>query len=172
MTESPSITRRSLIAVGGASAIGAGALVLAACTPGGAGTPAGLDQQSGSDGAASDASSASPSSSSGAGSSTGTGTSGGTAVAKLSDIPVGGTAKATLNGAPILLAQPTAGKVVAFSAVCTHQGCTVAPAGNEFDCPCHGSRFAAATGDVLGGPAPSPLHKLTVTVAGDAVSVS
>lgn len=166
MTESPSITRRSLIAVGGASAIGAGALVLAACTPGGAETPAGSDQQ------ASSGDAASPSTGSSSGSSTGTGASGGTAVAKLSDIPVGGTAKATLNGAPILLAQPTAGKVVAFSAICTHQGCTVAPAGKEFDCPCHGSRFAAATGKVLGGPAPSPLHKLTVTVTGDDVSVS
>jgi Rieske Fe-S protein len=164
MTESPSITRRSLIAVGGASAIGAGALVLAACTPGGAETPAGSDRQ------ASSGDAASPSTDSSSGSSTGA--SGGTAVAKLSDIPVGGTAKATLNGAPILLAQPSAGKVVAFSAICTHQGCTVAPAGKEFDCPCHGSRFAAATGKVLGGPAPSPLHKLTVTVAGDDVSVS
>lgn len=149
MTESP-ITRRSLITVGSAAAMGAGALVLAACTPGGAGTQTGANPQS----------------------SSGSSGSGATSVAKLSDIPVGGTAKATLNGAPILLAQPSAGKVVAFSAICTHQGCTVAPAEKEFDCPCHGSRFAAATGDVLGGPAPSPLHKLSVTVTGDDVSVS
>jgi Rieske Fe-S protein len=155
MTDSPSISRRSLITAGGVTVIGAGALALAACTPSGAsGTRA-----SGPSGA---------SASSGSGSTAGSGTT----VATLADIPVGGTAKATLNGAPILLAQPSAGQVVAFSAICTHQGCTVAPAGKEFDCPCHGSRFAAATGDVIGGPAPSPLHRLSVTVTGNAVSVS
>ena len=31
-------------------------------------------------------------------------------------------------------------------------GCVVAAAGNEFDCPCHGSMFDAATGDVDQGP--------------------
>ncbi len=73
---------------------------------------------------------------------------------------------------PIVVAQPTAGTVVAFSAICTHAGCTVAPAGKEFDCPCHGSRYDAATGAVIQGPAPSPLTKLTATVSGNTVTVS
>ncbi|MGZ4650530.1 MAG: QcrA and Rieske domain-containing protein [Kineosporiaceae bacterium] len=47
------------------------------------------------------------------------------------------------------MAQPTAGRVVAFSAVCTHQGCRVNPAGPQLDCPCHGSVFDAFTGQVL-----------------------
>ena len=64
---------------------------------------------------------------------------------------------------PILLCSAN-GTVVGHTAICTHQGCTVAPAGAELDCPCHGSRYAATTGKVLGGPAPSPLPSVAVTV--------
>jgi glycine/D-amino acid oxidase-like deaminating enzyme/nitrite reductase/ring-hydroxylating ferredoxin subunit len=47
-----------------------------------------------------------------------------------------------------------AGDIHAFSATCTHQGCTVAwnPVGKTWDCPCHGSRFDRS-GHVLYGPA-------------------
>jgi len=100
------------------------------------------------------------------------GTGGSTEVAKLADIPVGGSVEASLNGKPILVSQPTAGKVIAFSAVCTHQGCVVKPVGKEFDCPCHGSKFDAMTGEVLGGPAPSPLVAVPVSVTGDSVTAS
>ncbi|TFC06844.1 Rieske (2Fe-2S) protein [Cryobacterium mannosilyticum] len=95
-----------------------------------------------------------------------------TEVAKLADIPVGGSVEASLNGKPILVSQPTAGKVIAFSAVCTHRGCVVKPVGKEFDCPCHGSKFDAMTGEVLGGPAPSPLVAVPVTVTGDSVTAT
>ena len=90
-------------------------------------------------------------------------------VAKLADIPVGGSISASLDGKPILVSQPTEGSVVAFSAICTHQGCVVKPVGGEFDCPCHQSRFDGATGQVIDGPAPSPLEKVQVRVAGGAV---
>jgi Rieske Fe-S protein len=90
-------------------------------------------------------------------------------VAKLSDIPVGGSASATLDGKPIILAQPTAGKVVAFTAICTHQGCTVNPDGAVLRCPCHASTYDAFTGQNTGGPAPSPLAAIPVTVSGGAV---
>jgi Rieske Fe-S protein len=46
--------------------------------------------------------------------------------------------------------------VHAVSMICTHLGCVVKPAGDGFDCPCHGSRFAA-DGTVLKGPAPRAL---------------
>ena len=91
-------------------------------------------------------------------------------LAKVSDIPVGGAVSATTAaGDPIIIAQPTAGEVVAFSAICTHRGCTVAPDDKRLLCPCHGSTYDLATGDNTAGPAPSPLAKVTVTVEGDEV---
>ncbi|GAA1443657.1 QcrA and Rieske domain-containing protein [Leifsonia poae] len=96
----------------------------------------------------------------------------GSVTVPLSSIPVGGAVSAKLGSTPVVVSQPTEGKVVAFSAVCTHQGCTVAPTGKEFDCPCHGSRFDGTTGDVLQGPAQQPLGKLTASVSGDTVTVT
>lgn len=66
---------------------------------------------------------------------------------------------------PLIVAQPTDGEAVAFSAVCTHQGCTVAPDGEQLRCPCHGSVFEATTGDNVSGPAPRPLEDVPVRVA-------
>lgn len=90
-------------------------------------------------------------------------------IAALADVPVGGSIDATINGEPALIAQPTAGQVVAFSAICTHQQCVVAAAGDEFHCPCHGSMYDAATGDVLQGPALEALPSIPVAVAGDRI---
>jgi nitrite reductase/ring-hydroxylating ferredoxin subunit len=52
--------------------------------------------------------------------------------------------------------------IYAVSLVCTHLGCIVKPAGDGFDCPCHGSRFAG-DGSVQKGPAPRPLPWFKVT---------
>ena len=89
----------------------------------------------------------------------------GTVLTPLSAVPVGSAVAAKdASGGPVLVAQPTSGKVVAFSAICTHQGCTVAPAGTKFQCPCHGSQYDAATGAVLRGPASRPLTPVPVHV--------
>ena len=55
------------------------------------------------------------------------------------------------------------GVVHTFSAVCTHLGCTVSwnELEKSFDCPCHGSRFSGQTGNVINGPANSPLENKT-----------
>lgn len=88
----------------------------------------------------------------------------------LADVPVGGAVQVTTaDGAKIVVAQPEAGRVVAFSAVCTHQGCTVMPDGERLLCPCHGSVFESFTGAVLNGPAREPLPEVPVRVEGDGV---
>ncbi len=89
-------------------------------------------------------------------------------LAKLSDIKVGEAIAATgPDGAKIIIARPTQNTVAAFSAICTHQGCAVVPAGKELDCPCHGSTYNATTGAVILGPAPRPLPTIAVKLSGD-----
>jgi Rieske Fe-S protein len=87
--------------------------------------------------------------------------SGGGAVAALADVPVGG---GVIRG-DLVLTRPSGNDVRAFSAICTHQGCKVdRVADGRIDCPCHGSRFDAATGAVVQGPASIPLGKIAVVV--------
>jgi Rieske Fe-S protein len=80
----------------------------------------------------------------------------------LSRLPAGSVV--VLSDARIVLSRGPGGDVHAFSAVCTHQGCTVGVAGRVLQCPCHGSRFAAATGAVTQGPATRPLPGVRVAV--------
>jgi len=55
----------------------------------------------------------------------------------------------------------TGGRFEAYSLVCTHLGCTVEANGQQFACPCHGSRMDG-NGRVLKGPADRPLQQLRV----------
>ncbi len=67
------------------------------------------------------------------------------------------------TGGPAVLVRLPSGETVAYSAVCTHQGCTVGydPQRQLLVCPCHGSTFDPARGaKVLSGPATRPLEKL------------
>jgi len=82
---------------------------------------------------------------------------------RLDRVPRGG--GVVLTGADVVVTRTVAGDVHAFSAICTHQGCTVATvAGGTIDCPCHGSRFDAVTGAVRHGPADRPLAAIAVVV--------
>lgn len=61
------------------------------------------------------------------------------------------------DGSPALLIREAGGKLSAYSAVCTHAGCTVGYQGGQIACPCHGATFDPQTGAVTGGPAPTGL---------------
>src|SRR6476660_6541215 len=89
------LSRRKVLVAGAGTALGVTAL--AACGGGG-----------------STGSSSTPTSGSNGGG-------GGQVLAKVADVPVGGAVSATdANGKPVIVSQPTAGDVVAFSAICTH----------------------------------------------------
>ena len=91
-------------------------------------------------------------------------------LAATADIPVGG--GIVLPDQEIVVTQPTAGQFKAFSAICTHQGCTVnAVADGAITCPCHGSSFAVADGSVIAGPARQPLPARAVKVDGASVTL-
>jgi Rieske Fe-S protein len=107
--------------------------------------------------------------SNGTGSAAGSGTAQPAAIVALADVPVGGAMAATIDGAPAVVARPKDRTVAAFSARCTHMGCTVAVAGAKLQCPCHGSQFDALTGAVLRGPATEALPKISVHLDGDEV---
>jgi thiosulfate dehydrogenase (quinone) large subunit len=71
------------------------------------------------------------------------------------------------RGIPAYCVHKSADEFVAFSAICTHAGCTVGfdRSTTEFVCPCHGSIYNALTGAVIRGPAPLPLPPITVQLA-------
>ncbi|HEX2290477.1 MAG TPA: Rieske (2Fe-2S) protein, partial [Pseudonocardiaceae bacterium] len=95
----------------------------------------------------------------------------GESLASTSDIPVGG--GEVFADQNVVVTQPEAGTFKAFSAVCTHQGCTVSKvASGTIDCSCHGSKFAIADGSVVNGPASRPLEERQVTVSGDTIQLA
>jgi Rieske Fe-S protein len=91
-------------------------------------------------------------------------------VGAVGDIPVGG--GKVFAGQKVVVTQPSKGEYKAFSAVCTHQGCTVNEvSGGVISCPCHGSQFHVADGSVANGPATKALPEVKVSVSGGKVVV-
>jgi Rieske Fe-S protein len=100
-----------------------------------------------------------------------TGGAAGSVLASTGEIPVGG--GKVFDGKNVVVTQPVSGEFVAFSAVCTHQGCSVATVlGGTINCPCHGSTFSIKDGSVAGGPAPQPLSKVQITVDGTSIKLA
>ncbi|MDX2851474.1 Rieske (2Fe-2S) protein [Actinacidiphila glaucinigra] len=93
------------------------------------------------------------------------------ALAKTSEIPVGG--GKIFADKKVVVCQPEAGSFKAFSAICTHQGCAVNEiAGGTINCPCHGSKFSIKDGSVANGPATQPLAAANIKVEGDSVALA
>jgi cytochrome b6-f complex iron-sulfur subunit len=76
-----------------------------------------------------------------------------------------------VSGQRVIVFQ-TADQLYAFSAKCTHEGCTVTfqPSQSVIWCPCHDGRFDL-TGRVLSGPPPQPLAKYVAQRQPDGVIV-
>jgi Rieske Fe-S protein len=71
------------------------------------------------------------------------------------------------NGLPEVLVRLPDGRFVGYSAVCSHQGCTVAYRSQirKLVCPCHGGVYDPAQGGaVVSGPPPLPLAKVKLEV--------
>jgi Rieske Fe-S protein len=142
-------TRRAVL--GGVAAVGAGAF-LAAC---GSDEPTDPDSRSAdgtTEGSGDDAAS-------------------GGALVTTDEVPVGG--GTVFQKQKIVVTQPTEGDFKAFTAVCTHQGCTVGSVESDtIQCNCHGSQYSAADGTVKKGPATKALAPKKVTVEGNEIIVS
>ncbi|MDQ3629118.1 MAG: Rieske (2Fe-2S) protein [Actinomycetota bacterium] len=94
----------------------------------------------------------------------------GAALTAAADVPVGG--GSIFGDAGVVVTQPAEGEFMAFSSVCTHQGCQVADVTETINCDCHGSRFSIEDGSVVGGPAPSALSEIQISVDGDQISLA
>jgi len=154
----PLASRRTLLACAGAVS----AIVLAGCTR--------YNANNGGIAGSQQAASSAPPAAGGGASSAGGGASsaGATVLAKTADVPVGG--GTIVTDKKIVITEPKSGTFKAFSAVCTHQGCTVdSVSGGTINCPCHGSKFSITDGSVVGGPAPSPLPPVNIEVQGNSI---
>lgn len=96
---------------------------------------------------------------------TGGGGSGDEVIAATSEVAPGSAIDFENSGQPAVLVHLEGGDFVAYSAVCTHQRCTVAYQGGELVCPCHGSTFdPSSDAEVVAGPANRPLERIPVEV--------
>lgn len=142
------VSRSQLIRLGAALSVTVGgASILAAC--------GGSETGGGSGGGAS---------SSASGSTSGMQDSG-QAIAAASDVAAGSALAFKDGGSDAVLVHLDSGDFVAYSAICTHQSCTVAYQDGQLACPCHGSIFDPANGGaVVNPPAQQPLPEIPVEV--------
>lgn len=136
-----SVTRRAVLAAGGASAT---TVLAAACSvtyePLPAAPPDGTAAPGADGGVPSTAPDAVP----------------GMVLGAAAEVPVGG--GTVYPKAEVVVTQPRAGDFKAFSAICTHMHCLVSGVSDgTIYCPCHGSRFSITDGSVVVGPATLPL---------------
>ena len=95
-------------------------------------------------------------------------------------VPVAGTALASEGGAALvdsvagvfLLARTGTDTFTAVEGICTHEGCKVTDAdGDNYVCPCHGSRYTRS-GQVVRGPAVASLRRYTTSFTDGVVAIA
>ncbi len=91
-------------------------------------------------------------------------------VGRRKDFPIDTGRIVRFGTRPAIVVRTKGGELRAFSAVCTHLGCTVQYRSDleAIWCACHNGRFDLA-GRNVGGPPPRPLDALAVTVRGEDV---
>ncbi|SEF59516.1 cytochrome b6-f complex iron-sulfur subunit [Bryocella elongata] len=89
-------------------------------------------------------------------------------------LPMGSVMMFKFGPSPAMLIHHLDGKWVAFTAVCTHLGCTVQyEAGpDRIHCACHGGVYNSQTGANVSGPPPKPLLAYKVAVNDADVQIS
>lgn len=146
-----SISRKKFLRLGTAVGLGSAALPLVSACGGGA---------EGSGAATSPPSGAAP---------TGSEVGAGQVVAKESEVTPNSAVPFTdtNTGEPAVLVRLESGEFVAYSAICTHQRCTVPyrPDTQRLACPCHGGIYnPAKNAAVEAGPPPRPLPPIKIEV--------
>ncbi|MGW1957335.1 Rieske (2Fe-2S) protein [Streptomyces sp. NPDC001920] len=92
-------------------------------------------------------------------------------LATTGEIPVGG--GKIFKAEEVVVTQPKEGEFKAFSAICTHQRCTVGTVSDgTINCPCHGSRFSITDGAVANPPATRPLPEKQIVVDGNSIRLA
>ena len=159
--EVAALTRRAFVAAAGASTLAiAGIAALAR----GSYTASTLNAAGGSGGSSGEQASAGTADTGGAGSQASSVPANAVKLGPTSKLPDGQAAvyRDPSTSQPDIVIRQSDGSLTAFSAVCTHAGCTVGYEGGQIVCPCHGGTYSATTGEVTGGPPPAPLARKKV----------
>lgn len=90
----------------------------------------------------------------------------------VSEVPVGTATQIKVGEDNVIIAQPTAGEFVAYSARCTHQGGIVQVVQDlHLRCPLHGAEYDATDGSNTLAPAPRPLDVLPISESGGQLTI-
>lgn len=96
------------------------------------------------------------------------------AVAKVDAVKPGQMKAFTANSQRILIAN-VGGTFFATQDICTHDNGTLSDGelvGDEIECPRHGARFSAKTGQVLALPAVMPIKTFQVKIENEEIRVA
>ena len=96
-----------------------------------------------------------------------------TTVGKAAAVTNGQMASFRVDGNQVDIANVD-GQFYGFDDICTHIGCSLSDGsltGTIVTCPCHGSQFDVRTGEVVSGPARSPIKTYPVQQTGEDLQV-